>query len=694
MSAEDVPVPEVTGPNQSPWRNLSLVWLVPIAAIVISLGIAWSSFSNRGTLVTISFQTAAGVIAGETTLKFRDVVIGTVESVRFSQDMAKVIVSARIDNDVASSIPPDAEFWVVAPVVNTRGISGLSTVLSGVYIEGAWLPNSAPAARDFEGLAAAPMVRPGREGVRITIRSENGTRLPEGAPVFYRGVEVGRLDTPRLSPSGDSALVEAFVNAPYDRYLSSASRFWDTSGFSVSIGTGGVDLSVASIGSLLNGGVSFDTVVADGSPITDQTVFDLYADEATAKQSVFAPVSKDALSLAILFSGSVSGLEVGAPVQYRGLPVGKVTRIGAFMDNAPGGRTVRMRAMVDIDPQALGLNGTQGATEALAFLKDAVAGGMRARLASANIFSAALKVDLAELTDQPPATVATDAEGVPVLPSVTSDLPQFTATAEGVLERINALPIEDVMNQAISLMASIEAVATAESTRAVPEKLAGLLDDAQRFVAQDDTRALPGELRAAVAELRAMVADLNNRQTAEKLAGVLDTVNRAADGFAAASQDFPALVADLRALADKAQALKAEELIDRTTQLVQSADAVIATDAARALPADLSATLVELRRALQELREGGTVENANQTLASARKAADSVAVAADSLPELAKRLQDVLAKADALVATYGARSDFNAQTLDVLREIQAAARSVARLAGAIERKPNSLLLGR
>ena len=695
MTLPDLPHMDITPPSHSPLRNLSWVWLAPLFALLVTLGVAWKSYNDRGTLVTITFPTATGVIAGETSVKYRDVVIGQVEDVRFTKDLKKVVVAARIDKDVAETLPADSQFWVVSPKVSANGISGLSTVLSGVYIEGAWLPTEGTPMHAFAGLASEPMVRPGRQGTRIKLRSKDGSSLPEGGPIFFRGVEVGKMDVPKVTESGDSAIVEAFIHAPNDRFLTTATRFWDTSGFSVKLGAGGLDLSVSSIGALVRGGVAFDTTFAGGAAVDDSTVFNLFIDEDSARQSIFNQIGDEALPMAVIFSDSVNGLQAGAPVEYRGLRVGQVTGINAFIDAGPNGRkAVKMRATVSIDPQALGLDGATGKPEVLAFLEQAVQTGLRARLATSSIFSASLKVELAELPDEEPAKITLDADGVPVLPSVDSDLPDVTATAEGVMKRINDLPIEEVMNQAITLMASIEALAADEGTRAAPDALVKLLEDSRALVNKEDTQAIPSELRGVITDLRTVVADLQTRGAMDHLASLLESADKAASRAAEAAQDFPQLVADLRDLAAKAKALKTDELVASTTTLIDSANAMINTDAARALPADLSAALAQVQAALQELREGGAITNTNAALASAKDAADAVAIAANDLPKLTAELNDLLSKADALVAAYGAKSPFNAETLALLREFKLTAKSVTQLARTIERNPNSLLIGR
>jgi len=695
VTLPDPPQMEIEARRRSPWRNLSLVWLVPVLAIVVSLGVVWKNYSDRGILISISLPAAASIIPGESTVRFRDVVVGVVENVRFAPGFASVIVDARINREVAATLPENSGFWVVRPVVTTRGISGLSTVLSGVYIEGDWEPVTGSSLTEFKGLAEAPIVRPGRKGSRITLRSTDASMLPEGAPVYYRGVEVGQLDVAHVSPDGGSAIVDAFINAPYDRYVTTATRFWDTSGFTVKLGPGGVDLNVASVGALLTGGVAFDSAFTGGEPLKADTVFNLFVDETAARQSIFTQTGDNALEMAIIFAGSVNGLSSGAPVEYRGLRVGKVTAINAFIESSPsGGREVKLRTTVDIEPLALGLTAETGRTEALAFLRDAVVHGMRARLTTTSIFSAGLKVELVELTDVAPAEIVEGENDIPILPNVPSDLPNFTATAEGVLQRVNALPIEEVMQQAISLMASIEGIATSKGTQEVPGALAKLLEDGRAFLNKDDTQALPTELRGAIADLRSVVADLQNRGAVEKLARVLESAEKIAANVAVTSQDFPKLVNDLRDLAAKAKALKTEDLVDKTTALLASADALIGSPATRALPGDLSNALAEIQAALKELREGGAVSNVNAALSSANTAAKSVATAAEDLPKLTAELQGLVDKANSLVDGYGEQSSFNRETLSLLRELQATAKAVSQLARTIERNPNSLLIGR
>lgn len=690
----DAPEMEITPERPSFWRNLSLVWLVPVLAIAVSVGIAWRSYSDRGVLVEITFQNAAGVTAGETAVRLRDVPIGVVESVDFTPDLSHVVVSARIARNVAANLPESAEFWVVRPEVSARGISGLSTVLSGVYIEAAFLPDPEASARVFTGLDRAPLVSPGRAGSRITLRAPDGNRLTPGAPVLYRGIQVGHIEEPRLLDGAEGVVFDAFIDAPHDARLTTATRFWDTSGFSVSFGAGGLNLNVGNLASILTGGIAFDTVFAGGTALRPETVFELYRDEATARQSVVAGVGANSLRMTVEFDGSLQGLSSGAMVRYRGIRVGTVNAISARIADGPSGPHVVMQAAISLNPQSMGLPDDQGPAELADFMELQVAAGLRAQLAVANLFGRSLVIDLVEHPEAEPATMVRTEGGIPILPSVTVELPDFNASAEGLLARINKLPVEAVMEQAISLMATTEALIGQESTRAAPGAAVALLDEARALIGSDEVKAIPTEVGAAVADLRKILQGLEEQKAVERLVAALTAAEEAANTVTEVSDMVPPLVEDLRAVAAKAQGMEVDQLIASATKLMDSTEVFIASDGMKTLPPALSGALDEVKLALTELREGGVVPNVNRTLQSAGNAADAIAEATKDLPQLAARLEGLVGQAEALVAAYGARSPVNDEMLNTLREARNAARAFSQLARALERNPNSLLFGR
>ncbi|HAW48088.1 MAG TPA: paraquat-inducible protein B, partial [Roseovarius sp.] len=176
-----------------------MIWLVPLAALLVVLGVAWQAYSERGPLLEIAFDNASGVRAGTTELRYRDVTVGMVEDVSFAPGLDRVLVKVRVDQEVAPYIDGDAQFWVVRPQVTARGVTGLGTVLSGVYIEGLWDNSPGAAVTQITGLPDAPLERVGQDGLRLMLRAQGRASLVEGAPVVYRGIEVGRIGRPRIT---------------------------------------------------------------------------------------------------------------------------------------------------------------------------------------------------------------------------------------------------------------------------------------------------------------------------------------------------------------------------------------------------------------------------------------------------------------------------------------------------------------
>ena len=72
------------------WQRISLVWLVPVLALLISLGVAYNNYASQGVEIEISFENASGIAADETVIKYRDVTVGRVEKVEFADGLSEV----------------------------------------------------------------------------------------------------------------------------------------------------------------------------------------------------------------------------------------------------------------------------------------------------------------------------------------------------------------------------------------------------------------------------------------------------------------------------------------------------------------------------------------------------------------------------------------------------------------------------
>lgn len=792
---DEIPDIEIEPARRSFFERASIVWLVPVAALLIAVGIALNTWRDQGPVIEIAFDEAGGIIANETQLKYRNVAVGVVERIRFSPGLEQVLVSVRVDKEVAPFIDDDANFWVIRPEVSASGVSGLETVLSGVYIEGTWDSEPEGTLYSFTGLTEAPLVTAGRAGLVIELRSSSDSAMSENAPILYKGIEVGRLGNARISQDGRWVFADAIVYAPHDRLVSSATRFWNASGFTFSLGPAGAELDFSSVSSLISGGITFDTLVSGGQPVREGAVFEVYPDEAAARTSIFEQTDGSEVTLSMVFEENVSGLTAGAPVEWRGVNIGEVVNVTGIVDPEQfRDARVRLLATIEVRPARFGLTDSPTEDEVLDYLDARVAEGLRARLVSASILTGGLKVELVTVDDAREDALIRDADPFPMLPVTVSEIADVSATAEGVFQRINALPIEDLLDSAIGFLDNATAFVTSEDFRETPGELRGLLADTRGLVGSEDIQALPGELTAAMADIRSATSDLREllaslaeADAANRLVAALDQVSATGKAAEDALAGVPQLTDRIDALVVKATALPLEGLSGEITALASDARGLIGSEAAQALPGSVSDALAALQRVLDDLteartaeqlstalssadeaaqaleksveglpqvieridriaanaeavkldelaaelsgvlataealfgdagqadlpaaladafrearqvmtdmREGGLVDSANQTLASTRDAAARVAEAAEQLPELVERIDRSLAQAQGTLANYDANSTFSRELEAALRDIQRAAQSVDSLSRALERRPNSIILGR
>lgn len=692
----DTPAPVPIDPARaSMFGRASIVWVIPFIALVISLIVAWQSYNDRGPLISIQFESGTGIAAGQTELRFRDVTVGLVENVTFAEGLDGVVAQVRLDKDIAPFVDAGASFWVVQPELSIQGVSGLDTVLSGIFIEGSWDSEVGQERTSFRGLEDPPLFQPGKEGLQIALRTRPDGYLTDNAPILFRGIEVGRVGPARISRNGAFVIAEAIIYEPHGRLISNSTRFWDTSGFSVSLGPSGAEVDFSSLATVISGGLTFDTFVSGRGRVSDGAVFEVYGDEASARNSVFNASESDLLELQVIFDENISGLAVGAPVEWSGLRIGSVQSLSGIVDSdAFGDNRVRLDVVIGIQPGRLGLQDEVSPEGALEFLRAQVADGMRARLASASLLTGGLKIELIEVEDAPPAELNLSADQIARLPTTDSEISDATATVEGVFTRINSLPIEELLNSAIGFMQSAETFVSSQELRETPLEVRALLGDLRGLLTSEDVRSIPVSLNAALARVDSILQQIEDGRAVDRIVSAIAEATDAAAAVNASVAGIPELIDNLSGVAAKAEAMPLEELTVQLTELLGSADKILATTAAQELPAALGAALDELNATLAELREGGAVRNVNATLASTREAADAVALSSRDLPALVDRITQVFDQASRTIEGYNKGDVISRDAQAALRDISQAADALTSLARLLERNPSALIRGR
>jgi paraquat-inducible protein B len=259
-----------------------LVWVVPIAAVVIGISLLIRNWENAGPRITISFLSGEGVQVGKTLIKYRDVTVGRVSSVGLSDDRQTVLVSADLSKDAESLLKADTQFWIVRPRIGVGSVSGLDTLLSGVYI-GMKTRAATLRERVFVGLENPPALSHGPRGRELQLHAARAGSLSVGAPAYFRQFQVGRVIDENLLPDG-STRVTVFVDAPNDAFVKPVTRFWNASGIDLRLGADGLSVQTESLAAVLAGGIAFDDGPIEAVPLPAgaQAEFTLYKNETEA----------------------------------------------------------------------------------------------------------------------------------------------------------------------------------------------------------------------------------------------------------------------------------------------------------------------------------------------------------------------------------------------------------------------------
>ena len=487
---EDTDLPQATVVRRSRTR-ISVVWIIPILAAAVALGIAVQRILSEGPTITIVFKAAEGLEAGKTLVKYKDVSIGQVTAVRLSPDYSKVEVTAKIAKSAEGLMVEDAKFWVVQPRVTLSGVSGLGTLLSGNYV-GIEVGKSTKKQRTFIGLEEPLIITVGQPGRSFVLKAANLGSLGVGAPVYYHSLQAGQVVSYSLAGDGKAIELRIFVNAPYDTYVNAGTRFWNASGVDVSVGAGGVEVRTESLVALLAGGVAFDTpaFAAQPEPAAPNTAFTLHGDRATAMKQPESISTRYVL----YFDESLRGLSAGAPVTLLGLTAGEVSNVGLDIDRATAivrGRveivTYPDRLLARLSAQQAATRATlaRSATERHAFMQRLVEQrGLRAQLRSGNLLTGQLYVAFDHFPDTPKAKIDWS-QDVPVLPVTPSTLPDIEAKLTNIVTKLDKLPLEAIGDDVRRALVSVDQVLGNANNKTLPE-LNATLEETRRALAAAD----------------------------------------------------------------------------------------------------------------------------------------------------------------------------------------------------------------
>lgn len=512
MSESEIAENAIQEARVSDSKSISKAWLVPLVALGIGAWMVYYQWTNQGPLITIEFTTATGLEPEKTKIKTRNVDVGVVKKIELKPDLTGVIVTARMENSAAHLLREDSNFWIVSPRVSLSGVSGLSTLLSGPYI--AMEPSSEGEQQyAFTAMDDPPVTPAGTPGLHITLNSDDEFAFKEGDPIVYKGLKVGEFEDIFFNLEERVVYYNAFIEAPYHKLITENTKFWNTSGIRFELAASGLKVHTGSLETMLTNGVTFG--VPDGMPagrqITQRSFFDIYPDYDTASEQRH----RLGVNFVILVNDTIRGLQVGAPVEYRGLEIGKVLEIN-LRDEANTELTdegYAIPVLLSIQPSRVQQpDNRQGMEFVRAQTLHWVERGFRASLKLGNVLTGALYVDLQQYPDEEPAAMQTFL-GYDVIPVRESDFAQITQKVSSLLDTFNALPLQKLSNSADDLINEVRG--TANQITKMAQNLDLLVVDVQ-------DQAIAKNLNATLASLNILLGDFSaGSQSHDEL---LDTI--------------------------------------------------------------------------------------------------------------------------------------------------------------------------
>jgi len=421
-----------TGPLQpvvKKHRGPSMVWLIPLVTLIAGGLLIVKYISERGPKITITFRTADGV-EKKTPIKYKDVQIGVVKKIRFSKDFNHVVLIARMASSAEPFLREGTRFWVVRPHLSLHGASGLSTLLSGSYIEVD--PGKGQEKYNFLGQEEAPAITSDADGLRITLTSERLGSLDIGAPVYYRGIPAGKILNYDLGSDRKSVLINAFIKPPFNALVHDNSHFWNISGINASVDGGGFRLHSQSILTMIFGGIAFDSPLQTkkNTELSSKT-FRLYAHYDDILESSY----RQKLKFITFFPGSVHGLDIGAIVEFRGIRIGRVIQIGMDYNNRD--HSFRIPVTLEIEPERMPNYGRQDEKQMRQIFTGLIRQGLRTQLQTSSLLTGKLYVALfMHPDDVPPRLIGDGRSGLPEIPSIPGGFDQMKASLQGILTKL------------------------------------------------------------------------------------------------------------------------------------------------------------------------------------------------------------------------------------------------------------------
>ena len=597
------------------------------------------TLSERGPRATISFKTAEGIEVDKTKVKYKNVDIGVVEQIKFSDDFSHTILTVDFIQGSEKFLRRSTRFWVVKPQLSLRGASGLSTLISGAYIE--IEPGPGASQLHFIGLEKQPVVKSDEQGKKITLVTQNLGSVDTGSPIYYQGLPAGEVLGYELGNDSKSTYVHAFIKDPFDQLIRGNTNFWDVSGINVSMGADGFQVQTESIRSMMFGGIAFETPenLEQATTNVDNLIFTLHKSHESIEKNAYTRKIK----FILFFNSSIRGLSLGAPVEFKGIKVGSVLDVRLEFDR--GSTSFRIPVLIEIEPQRIIERGIQGEDASNQTIISLVERGLRARLQTGSLLTSQLFVEL-DMHPGSPINLSGSDRPYPELPTLpTSNFGAITESAENLLAKLNAIDIEEVTS------VLVDTIETANKTMHSADQAIGR---ANTLISAPGIPEAIEDIRIALKNLKNITQEVGDSKLIAKATKTLDSVGGT---ITSANQTLS----------------KANKAIDDTIVTVGNANKLITSPGITEAIEDIRSSLKNFKSIMLKIDSS----NIQEAINAGHSALENLS---KTLDETSKMMEP--------------NSPIQYNLIELTREFEETARAIRSLIETLERNPQELIFGK
>ncbi|MEZ8146676.1 intermembrane transport protein PqiB [Enterovibrio norvegicus] len=468
-------------------NGISKIWFVPLMALILGIWMVYAYLDDKGTMITIVMPNAEGISPGKTQIKTRSVPIGLITEVHLTDDRRQVEVTAEIEKRYDDLLTKDAQIWAVQPRIDQSGISGLGTLLSGIYFE--FRPGNAQENSDeFTVLPEPPLVSINLKGKRYELISYNADAMAVGSPVYFKGYNVGTIEKAQFDWQQQVMNYQVFIQDPYHNLITQKTLFWVETGLEMDLSADGLSVRAGPLTKFVDGGITFGVPNREdpGAIAKENSQFVLSKSYSESLEERYP----DYQYYVVMFEHSIRGLRAGAPVEYRGVRIGTVVEVP--LNEGKDGMPVLVTENntdipVLIKVEFARINEDVALAENFwrknigIWLKN----GLRASMETGSLITGALfvNVDFYQRDEKP---YAATFGGYNVIPSTADGFTQLTDQMSGFLNKLNALEIEktlaridDTLASFSSLAESTEKIVSNANIDSVPKEITDSLEELQ-----------------------------------------------------------------------------------------------------------------------------------------------------------------------------------------------------------------------